>query len=395
MKLLFVHDHIYKVTSDLNVYSYNFSYEILNRYRAVFSEITVLARCERVKQVADDIPISSGDGVEFLFLDSISNIESYFKKRAIYKRYIKELLLNFDAIIVRVPSEFGIVVAKVAIELDKIYLVEVVGCGWDSMISYGGVVSKIYAPILYLKMRFIVSKATHIIYVSDSFLQSRYPPDDRAKVASISNVDLEDVDISILRYRHSKIKKKESILKIGTVARLDMRYKGVDIALKALSCYDIGEFEYHILGLGERDYIDSLIVKYDLKGRVYIDSFCSDKDSLNRWIDEIDIYIQPSRAEGLSRALIEVMSRGVPSIGSNVGAMGELLDTNVLFDVKESGELIAILKRLSFSKTFMLRESKRNFYLAKRYNRDVLNQKRESFLESFKRDIFLSKAMDG
>jgi glycosyltransferase involved in cell wall biosynthesis len=40
---------------------------------------------------------------------------------------------------------------------------------------------------------------------------------------------------------------------------------------------------------------------------------------------DADLFILPSRSEGLSVALLEAMSHGIPCIASNVGGNGELL----------------------------------------------------------------------
>jgi glycosyltransferase involved in cell wall biosynthesis len=48
------------------------------------------------------------------------------------------------------------------------------------------------------------------------------------------------------------------------------------------------------------------------------------RDPFN-YLKESDIFVLPSRSEGMSNALLEAMSYGIPSIATEVGGNGELL----------------------------------------------------------------------
>ena len=51
------------------------------------------------------------------------------------------------------------------------------------------------------------------------------------------------------------------------------------------------------------------------------------------------VYIQPSRIEGLPRALIEAMSRGCACVGSSVGGIPELLNNQYIHEVNDYNSL--------------------------------------------------------
>ena len=87
MKILFVHDHVF-VTKEGKAYSNTFSYQLLKRYVDVFSEVTVLARHREIDDGQIDLPLASGKGISFVFLESISSVSSFFGLR---KRHEKEI----------------------------------------------------------------------------------------------------------------------------------------------------------------------------------------------------------------------------------------------------------------------------------------------------------------
>lgn len=53
-------------------------------------------------------------------------------------------------------------------------------------------------------------------------------------------------------------------------------------------------------------------------------------DDVQKWFETIDIYVHPSRSEGLPRTILEAMTKAVPCICSSVGGIPELIDGDSL-----------------------------------------------------------------
>lgn len=51
-------------------------------------------------------------------------------------------------------------------------------------------------------------------------------------------------------------------------------------------------------------------------------------------LDRADLFVLPSRTEGLPRALVEAMARGLPCIGSTAGGIPELLRRSTWFHLE-------------------------------------------------------------
>jgi len=383
MKLLFVHDHIF-VRYKGKIYSNTFSYDILKRYIQQFSSITFVARYKDVEDSVD-LPLASGDGVEFILLDSISNLSSFFGLRQKYKKLLINLIKQHDRVIVRLPSEFAILTAKIAQQHHKSYMAEVVGCGWGAMINYGGVTSKIYAPLLYIRMQKAVKGAGYVLYVTNEFLQKRYPASSDTKTISLSNVNI-SVSKKVLKYRLSKIELLKEKVIFGTIAKVDLKYKAIDTVIRTLSMIDTNlyDFEYRIVGDGNHTQLQKLAKKLHIENKVFFDGLYTSKKSLNSWLDNIDIYIQPSKQEGLPRALIEAMSRGCPAIASDVGGIPELLDQEMLFSHKDITTFIYLLETLPIDIDKMKEQAIKNHKKSYEFETHILEQKRKEFLEQFK-----------
>src|SRR5690606_15615778 len=101
------------------------------------------------------------------------------------------------------------------------------------------------------------------------------------------------------------------------------------------------------------------------------------------WLESIDIYVQPSRQEGLPRALIEAMSKGLPAFGARTGGIPELIEDKYLFSNTNNNikEICLILS--SFNKESLLYQSKRNYIESKKYSKNIIDKRRESFFKKF------------
>jgi len=171
-------------------------------------------------------------------------------------------------------------------------------------------------------------------------------------------------------------------VRIGVIGTLFVRYKGSDTGIKAIGkLVAIGhDVELRVLGSrNARPYAD-LAKRLGISDRVIFNGTLPAVEPVLSWLDEIDIYIQPSRHEGLPRALIEAMSRVCPAIGSTVGGILELLPEKFVFTQGESGNLAEILDRMIRFPSIRAMVSWSNYKRARAHRSDVLNARRQEFL---------------
>lgn len=394
MKLLFVHGgEKLKEDSDGNLYtSGSYNDEIWNRYLEIFDNLTVIARKELTiyepEYARQNFHYFNKEKIRFIEIPNLSRSYKSFlnlNKRKIIRRTLKQAVLENDYIIARIPSSAGYLAAKYAKGFKKPYFLEVVGCAWDALWNYN-FKGKILAPIRYLQMKKTVKKSPYTLYVSNIFLQSRYPTNGLS--VGCSDVDLPNLDEQILKNRLDKIYNMQSIMStvIGTIGAVDVKYKGQEYVIEAISKLNMKgyNFEYHIVGGGDSKYLRDVAKKYNVLDQVKFHGSLPHEE-IFKWLDTIDIYIQPSMTEGLPRALVEAMSRGCPSIGSNVGGIPELVSSEFIFKAKDVNDLLE--KLIKMNKENMLKEAEKNFNKAKEFDKHLLNKKRIEFYRSFKEGI--------
>lgn len=296
------------------------------------------------------------------------------------RKVIRDAVANCDAVIAYVPSNDGYYAQRLAKQQNKPCLLIAIGCPWDAYWNHGWK-GKLMAPTAYLSMKKSLRNATHTIYVTEKFLQNRYPTN--GSQMGISNVILNDIPESVLNDRLNKISSYDftvsSEIKLGTCAAIDVKYKGQDDVIKAISkLKNKFNIHYYLAGRGNDSYLRSVARKYNVLDRIH---FLGPLDwkGIKKVLTNIDIYIQPSKQEGLPRSVIEAMSFSVPCLGSTTGGIPELLPKECIFkkgnisdivekinsilDKQKLRELATINKDKSKSYDYNYLEKTRNDYL--------------------------------
>lgn len=384
MRLLFVHDHYFACLNGV-VYSDTFPYVVWQRYLRHFEEITVLGRCASEEAVLGRQQVSSGPGVSFHFGENISTAVALLTTRPREKRRVEALVADHGAVIARLPSEYGLMAAEIARRMRKPYLLEVVGCGWDALWHYGGLRARAYAPLLALRMKRAVWSANFVSYVSQRFLQRRYPVRPHGTAAAISNVEVGRFEEAVLARRLERIRQSRGRVRLGLIGSLKTRYKGVQTAIEALGRIRSLGFELHVLGRGDPGPYQRMAEAVGVADSVFFEGTLPSGDPVLRWLDDIDVYLQPSLTEGVPRALIEAMSRGCICFASRVGGIPELLDDDCTFPPADADAIAELLERRSSDSAWCELQALRNFQEAKKYTKEVLDARRAELLGKFER----------
>ena len=236
-------------------------------------------------------------------------------------------------------------------------------------------------PTLYMA-KYVINHASFALYVTKEYLQSRYPcPGNSLGCSDVESLDMSD---SILTDRLNRIKNLKRPIVLGSAGNVATVIKGQDTVIRALAelkkeGHD--EYIYQLVGTGDKSFLKNLAKKLGVDDMVKFMGEYSHDDVLN-WFEKIDIYLHPSRSEGLPRTILEAMTKATPCICSDVGGIPELISNEFLFSY--NGEEVNCLKDLILKMTTerMIEEAKKNYAHAKEYDPELLEQKRSAFLEN-------------
>jgi len=383
LKTLFVHDHTFFVTETGNVFSTGkLSYNILKQYLKFFDELLIIGRSARLKDASvANLDISSGEFVSFDFMPNLAHPSKMIQYCSRVIKSLKKHIQEVDAVIAR-TSLLGQLAAEISFQMRKPLAIEVVGCPWDAYWNYGSLMGRFYAPLAWLWQRRVLKRSQFAIYVTQNFLQERYPS--QGVTAGVSDVNLPQSDVTVFDKRVQRIHNPGNPVVFGLIGSLNSKYKGIQTALSALHRIRerLPKFEFNILGSGDPSYWIQLAGSYRLNDCVKFVGTLPSGEAVFQWLDQVDVYLQPSLTEGLPRSLVEAMSRACPAIGSTAGGIPELLDSEVLHKPGDADHLSRLIEK-SLNTGWLLNQAKRNFEIAQYYTTDVLAQRRDKFWQSF------------
>jgi glycosyltransferase involved in cell wall biosynthesis len=165
----------------------------------------------------------------------------------------------------------------------------------------------------------------------------------------------------------------------GTMAALGPRFKGIQFALAAFAqiARSNGQpFQYRILGPGDPRPWRQMIRDLGLQDCCFLDGVRQPGEDVLEWLDNIDVHIQPSLTESLSRSTIEAMSRGVGCLASSAGGLPEYLDAQQLHPPGDVEALAAQLSRLLTNPPEIVSLSARAFDGVKMFDCDLIRSRR-------------------
>ena len=356
----------------------------LKRYIRHCDEIIYLCNITETEQ--PKMELIDVDNVRYVDMHKINSLKGMLCDESKNKKIIEGLIDEVDACIVHLPSRLGDQVVKVAKQRNKPYMAVIVGCAWDGLWNYD-LRGKLMAPLSFYSTRKAIKDSPYALYVTQKFLQKRYPTNGIS--AGCSDVKLLPQSNVILDHKvngYKALANQNRSIRLATSAAVDVPYKGQEYVIRAmaqLKCEGL-DFEYHLLGGGDQTYLRDCAKKYGLEDRVIFHGFLSHSEVFTI-LDNTDLYVQPSKQEGLPRALVEAMSRACPAIASKIAGIPELLPSDCLFP---KGDVTAIIKLLrSFTPQKMEADARRNFEKAKEYEYSSLEARRDGFIAEFIKSV--------
>jgi glycosyltransferase involved in cell wall biosynthesis len=355
------------------------SYEFWTRYLSVFDEVRVVARTKRTGRAGDGAVRVDGPGVAVWPVPYYVGPVQYAGRWAAVRRAVRAAAADDDAVILRIPSPMSGFLAARRRRRGRPYAVEAVGDPADVLAA--GVIDHPLRPLLRYRavavMRRLCREAAAVAYVTGSTLQRRYPRRPGAPTASYSSVDLPD-DAFVRRPR-PPAGPASRLISVGSLEQL---YKGVDTLLLSLSRLvedGVDARLVHVGGGRFRPELERLAAALRLADRVTFVGNVPAGAAVRRFLDEADLCVQPSRTEGVPRALIEAMARALPAIGTTVGGIPELLPAEFLAPPDDPATLAQRIRALLHDPSRMAAASAANLARARDFHAETLADRRDAF----------------
>jgi glycosyltransferase involved in cell wall biosynthesis len=356
------------------------SYEFWRRYLDAFDEVCVVARLRDVTHTPRGVVRVDGPHVSVAPLPYYIGPWGYLRRYRALRRTARAVIRTDDAVIVRAP---GVAAALIVAQLGKMgrpFGIEVVGDPLD-VFAPGGVRSALrpfLRRVLPRTLRRQCASACAAAYVTADSLQRRYPAGPATFVTTYSSIDLSE---NAFVREPRPVRVLNGSRRLVFVGSLEQLYKGPDVLIDTADAIVRSGVDLQLTLIGDGKHRPELEARVGeaLAGRVRFLGHLPAGDSIRRQLDDADVFVLPSRTEGLPRALIEAMARGLPCVASDVGGIPELLSPSERVPPGDVEALAAKLLELLRDPERLARLSRDNLRKARDYHVDALRPRRQAF----------------
>lgn len=349
-------------------------YEQFQRYLATFDSVRILCRIFPVEAPQPAFVPCDGPGVSFACAPLFSGPWQYAWNKMQSGSRLADLYDPSSAYLLRVPSQVSFDVADHLRARRHPFGLIVVA---DPRGEFApGATRSVLRPILRYRfsarLRMLCREAAIVGYVTRRALQQEYPSRDDRRVDGASDALLPPSWFVDAPRDYSVLPATISMVSVGSLANM---CKGVDTLIEAFVILAGQKINATVVHAGDgrhRGELVDLARRRGVSSAVRLPGAVSHTEAVKDLLDHSDIYLMPSRTEGMSRSLLEAMARGLPCIGSNVGGIPEILSSEDLVSADDPRALATKIIEVAGSSERLSAMSKRNLDTALEFSAERL-----------------------
>ncbi len=378
-------DHRFRRAPDGTLYSpKSYSADLFTRrYLGVFDTLNVISRIEDVENTADPISPSESDRITIQSIGDWRGLTAFLRNRSSIRKLIYGIPRDHSVIVIA-PGMLAHEVSDCFARSGRPFAAEVVGDPYD-VFSTGATSHPLRRWLQWTSarsLRHVCQNTCAVSYVTANALQQRYPSRNDAFSTHYSSIELSD---EAFLERKPVPPTPSRAVRLVTVGTLEQAYKGVDNLIRSVRILkqEHGlDASLTIVGGGR------LQQEYEQLAR---DTGCADQitftgnvpagDAVRKILDTCDIFVLASRQEGLPRAMIEAMARGLTCVGTRVGGIPELLDEDLMASPNDPEGLATVIHRVAADTSGEDDRMRSNRDKAMDYRADTLQARRRQLYE--------------
>lgn len=359
--------------------------KIFNRYLEYFDEVIVFARVSKSNNVVKELKVNT-DRLSFVEIPDFRGPKEMLMKSIKIVSKFRKACSDAEVIFLRAPSMLTIFLYRF-IPKNKITSVEFM-MGATYFIEDDSFIAKKVNKIIDNEAKKLVKKANATLYVTEEALQKEYPPN--AKAYEDSNDDYFTCGVSDVviekeyLFERLPMNSESNHFILISVGFMDSYRKGQHILIETVKILkDKGySIELRLIGEGKKkEEFEQLAKRLGLEKEVLFLGKISSRETLFQQLKESDIFLLPSKLEGLPRVIIEALSASLPVIASDVNGNSELVQSELLVQDFEASNYSEKIQELIENPVFYNDISKENYQKALEYLPDKLDLKRRLFFE--------------
>ena len=373
-------EHRFLRTPDGTVWTQaQYLYPFWSPYLSVFDQVRPVARVLDVPRVPAAWQRADGPGVSFVAVPYYIGPWQYLRcKRRVWQTS-QAAVRPADAVILRGGAPIADAVERLLYQSRRPFGLEVLGDPYEGL-APGAVQLPFRSFFRWWFTRELQRHCRHACaaaYVTRRTLQERYPCAGRA-VACSDVVIPESAFVAAPRPPWPGA----TAFTVIMVGSLEQLYKAPHILIDAVAKCVRDGLDLQLVMIGDGKHRLELKFRADDLGigpRVQFLGQLTAGAPVRDQLDQADLFVLPSFTEGLPRAMVEAMARGLPCLGSTAGGIPELLPPEDLVPPGNHTALAAKIREVLTDPDRLARMSARNLAAAREYDEKILREQRIDF----------------
>lgn len=366
-----------------------YGYSFWKRYLDVFDSVRIVARIKNVTCIEGDKLLVDGVGIE------VFGIPFYQGPKQLAENYLKihnalrEVDKGCDVAIMRMPSQ----TAQMTYEHLRKGIPVVGEIVYDPSDSLNDRCS-LFMRIIYKKisdnLKSFCMKANGVSYVTEYTIQNSYPSYARVNGESREHFETFYSSICLPSYGFTGARDysncKSLKLVLSSVA-MNSERKGEKVLIEVVKVarqrgYDVSAT---LIGDGTlRKSFEDYAKELGIAEYVRFTGLLASADEVRKVMLEHDVFVFPTKGEGLPRGILEAMAVGMPVLSTPVGGIPEVIKKKYLRQPTDVEGFANLVCDLLDNPLEMTRMSHKNFEKSLEYSDDILQHRRNMFYKKLK-----------
>lgn len=331
MKLTIVMDGRFE-WSNRKPYSGHMAYNpFVARFLTVFDEVTICARAYDISTPTGSVV--TGPNANFVRIGDYRGAKSFLAQLPRMIATLWRLAGSQEPVLAYLPGTLAIIFGYLRLLRGRPLYSLVVADPADQL-SAGALDHPLRRPVrrlFIISLKQLLKRSKAAMYVTRFYLQRHYPLGVDGVGFATSDVYLPDEAYTTTpRSPDAFTGSPKTLIYVAMMAQ---GYKGHDDLLRAFADArrSVPDLKLVLIGDGPlRPNFEALASELGILDKVEFAGKLPHGPKMIARLDEADLFVMPSRAEGLPRALVEAMARGLPALSTDVGGVGELLPAECL-----------------------------------------------------------------
>ncbi len=355
------------------------------RYLRVFENLRIVNRCCRIDELGAKMVPVEDDTIEIVDIPDFHGPKQYIKQYYAIGAVLRGATKGCDAAVLRIPSTIAMRVGKQVQKRGIPYACEVVYDAEDAWRGNHGLVRLLWKRID-KRMRLLCAGAEGVSCVTEHYLQKHYYPLKNSSFTEhYSSLALPQEFYGtpksfpshkpfIIAHTANQVQfnGRKGYNQLIEALKL-LKQRGVEVIVRFAG----GDYNDGVSRLTE--YAEQLGVRDMIRFMGYLT-----RKELDSFLSNADLYVMPTKAEGLPRVIIEAMAKGLPCITTPVSGNPELIEDQFLVDYYDINTLAIKIRELLSNKQLYEETSKLNFHKSLEYEASVLQNRRDGFYSKLK-----------